>query len=407
MSKCLYLCDNMADSFFGRRNGAIDMFRALTMFLMIVVNDFWTVGDVPHFLEHAATNEDAMGLADIVFPMFLFAMGLSIPYAIERRFARHLPGEQTFGHILSRTFALVVMGVFLVNANGRMAPFLGCGDWLFTLLAILGFFLVWNDYKEDFKAGKWLRWAGIALLVFLAVTYRTSKGGYLSARWWGLLGMIGWAYLFSATAWLLCRKRPGILSLLWFGLIGLNLVVTPMRDGSALLERPNLIDDFARALQLGNGSSALMALSGVLVAVQDRTFSHEPLGRRLLYTALAAGMLVCFGVAAHEEWIVSKNIGTLPWCFYVTALSMVLYTLLRMLEEKGWTGWFKPFATAGTATLTVYLLPDVFYAATEAIGIESPSWLVAPWGLLKCILFAFFCIGVAWALGKAGIKIKI
>ena len=183
----------MADSFFGRRNGAIDMFRALTMFLMIVVNDFWTVGEVPHFLEHAATNEDAMGLADIVFPMFLFAMGLSIPYAVERRFARHVPGERIFGHILSRTFALVVMGVFLVNAGGRMAPFLGCGDWLFTLLAILGFFLVWNDYKEDFKAGKWLRWAGVALLLFLAVSYRTSKGGYLSARWWGILGLIGWA----------------------------------------------------------------------------------------------------------------------------------------------------------------------------------------------------------------------
>ena len=397
----------MADSFFGRRNVAIYLLLALTMFLMVIVNDFWTVGNVPHFLEHAATQEDAMGLADIVFPMFLFAVGLSIPYAIERRFTRGVPGERIFGHILSRTFALLTMGVFLVNANGRMAPFLGCGDWLFSLLAILGFFLVWNDYKEDFRAGKWLRWAGIALLAFLAVTYRTGKGGYMSARWWGILGMIGWAYLFAATAWLLCRKRPGILSVLWFGLIGMNLLVTPMRDGSMLLEGPNILNDFARALQLGNGSSALMALSGVLVAVQDRTFSQEPAGRRLLYTVLAAAMLICFATAAHGDWIISKNIGTLPWCFYVTALSMVLYFLLRLLEEKGWTGWAKPFAVAGTATLTVYLLPDVFYAAAEALGIESPVWLVAPWGLFKCILFAFLCIGTAWALGKVGIKLKI
>ena len=54
---------------FGRRNGAIDMLRGLTMFLMIFVNDLWTVGDVPHWLEHAGTHEDAMGLADIVFPL--------------------------------------------------------------------------------------------------------------------------------------------------------------------------------------------------------------------------------------------------------------------------------------------------------------------------------------------------
>ena len=45
----------MADSFYSRRNGAIDMFRGLTMFLMVFVNDFWTVEGVPHFLEHTET----------------------------------------------------------------------------------------------------------------------------------------------------------------------------------------------------------------------------------------------------------------------------------------------------------------------------------------------------------------
>lgn len=397
----------MADSFYGRRNGAIDMFRGLTMFLMVFVNDLWTVEGVPHFLEHTDTLEDGMGLADIVFPMFLFAMGMSVPYAVERRFAKGIPGEKTLGHILSRTFALLVMGVFLVNANGHMAPFLGVGTWLFPILAIIGFFLVWNAYPEGFKAGKWLRWAGIGLLVFLAVTYRTQKGGYMSARWWGILGMIGWAYLFAATAWLLCRKRPGILSVLWLGLIGLNLLVTPMRDESLLLDTPNLINDFARALHLDNGSSALMVLGGVLVVIQERNFSREPVGRRLLYALLAAGTIFCIASAAHGDWIISKNIGTLPWCLYVTALSMVLYTLLRILEDKGWTGWFKLFGPAGTATLTVYLLPDVYYAVAEALGISSPDWLVAPLGLVKCVLFAFLCIGTAWALGKVNIKLKI
>ena len=77
---------NMTDR--SSRNGAIDMLRGLVMFLMVAVNDFWTVLDVPHSLEHFATYEDGMGLSDIVFPMFLFAMGLSVPYAIERRHAR-------------------------------------------------------------------------------------------------------------------------------------------------------------------------------------------------------------------------------------------------------------------------------------------------------------------------------
>ena len=392
---------------FGRRNGAIDMLRGLTMFLMIFVNDFWTIGDVPHWLEHTATHEDAMGLADLVFPLFLFVVGLSIPYAIERRFQKLIPAEKTLGHILSRTFALLVMGVFFVNADGRMAPFLGCGDWLFKLLAILGFFLVWNAYPEQFKAGKWLRGAGIILLIALAVTYRTDSGGLMKARWWGILGLIGWAYLFGAVAWLLCRKRTGALSLVWLGLIGLNLLTTATRDGEMLLDGGNLLQDFARALNLGNGSSALMVVTGMLVAVQEKNFGREPAGRKLLYAALSVGILIGFGTAAHEDWIISKNIGTLPWCFYVGAIGITLYTLLRLLEEKGWTGWFAPFRPAGMATLTVYLLPDVYYAVAEALDLSSPAWLAGPLGLVKCAAFAFLCIGTAWALGKAGVKIKI
>ena len=397
----------MADSFYNRRNGALDMLRGLTMFLMIFVNDLWTVGDVPRFLEHAGTHEDAMGLADIVFPMFLFAVGLSIPYAIERRFAKLIAGEKTLGHIISRTFALLVMGVFLVNTEAVMAPLLGCGDWLFRLLAILGFFLTWNAYPENFRAGRWLRGAGIVLLLALAITYRTEDGGFLKARWWGILGLIGWAYLFTAVAWLLCRRRTGILSLLWMGIAALNLLTTEMRDGSMLIDGSNLLKDFARALNLDNGSSVLMTLGGVLVAVQEKNFAREPAGRKLLYAALSVGVLVGFGTAAHEDWIISKNLGTLPWCFYVTALSVCLYTALRFLEEKGWTGWFAPFRPAGLATLTVYLIPDVYYAVAEAIGLESPEWLSGPLGLVKCAAFAFLVIGTAWALEKAHVKIKI
>ena len=92
------------------------------MFIMIFVNDFWKVHDVPHWLEHAVYGEDFMGLADIVFPCFLFAVGMSIPYAIERRYAKGFSAESTLGHILSRTFALLVMGAFITNSEFRLSP---------------------------------------------------------------------------------------------------------------------------------------------------------------------------------------------------------------------------------------------------------------------------------------------
>ena len=73
---------------FSQREVGIDLFRALTMFVMIFVNDFWKIHDVPHCLEHASRGEDFLGLADVVFPCFLFAIGLSIPFAIERRYSK-------------------------------------------------------------------------------------------------------------------------------------------------------------------------------------------------------------------------------------------------------------------------------------------------------------------------------
>ena len=69
-----------------KRNLSIDIFRALTMVLMVAVNDVWTVLDTPKWILHTATMEDGMGLSDIVFPMFLFAMGMSVPYALENRY---------------------------------------------------------------------------------------------------------------------------------------------------------------------------------------------------------------------------------------------------------------------------------------------------------------------------------
>ena len=44
-----------------KRNLAIDIFRGLTMTLMVFVNEFWKVFNVPHWLEHYATLEDGTG----------------------------------------------------------------------------------------------------------------------------------------------------------------------------------------------------------------------------------------------------------------------------------------------------------------------------------------------------------
>ena len=382
-----------------KRNLAIDMFRGLTMVLMVFVNDFWTVLDIPHFLEQFATLEDGMGLSDIIYPMFLFAVGMSIPYAIDRRYEKGLSGESTLGHIFSRTFALLVMGTFICNQESREME--GC-RWLWIILFLVGFFLVWNQYKPTFKPAKWLKLAGVVLLVGLAIYYRTPDGDYFEGLWWGILGQIGWAYLFCALAYLLCRGREWPLYLVWVALCLVNLSVVRMRGGDILIG-DNVVADVTRALHLGNGSIGIMALGGMLLTLTERKLKTVKVGIGLA----AAAVLAVLGMAVHHGWIISKNIGTLPWCLFVSAISVALYTLLRVLESKGWTGWFKPLQTAGTATLTVYMVPYLIVAFWVLLEPSIPAWLCGWVGVAKCAVYTAVVLFIAWVLTKLGIKLKI
>ena len=51
-----------------QRVAAVDVFRALTMFLMLFVNDIPGLRNVPHWLMHAQADEDMMGFSDTIFP---------------------------------------------------------------------------------------------------------------------------------------------------------------------------------------------------------------------------------------------------------------------------------------------------------------------------------------------------
>ena len=126
----------------------IDILRALTMFFMIFVNDLWSLTGVPKWLEHAGATEDRMGFSDIIFPLFLFIVGLSIPLAINIRFKRGESRTHILGHILGRTVALLVMGFFMVNSETIYPEAMPMDGHIWKILMAVGFFLIWIDYKR-------------------------------------------------------------------------------------------------------------------------------------------------------------------------------------------------------------------------------------------------------------------
>ena len=94
---------------------SIDVFRAVTMFFMIFVNDVDGVKNIPEWIKHVSAKADGLGFADTIFPAFLFIVGLSLPFALNRRINNGDSFYNTAVYILARSIVLLVMGFFHVN----------------------------------------------------------------------------------------------------------------------------------------------------------------------------------------------------------------------------------------------------------------------------------------------------
>ena len=126
------------------RVASIDIVRALTMVLMIFVNDLWIFKKHSCWLEHVEPGVDGIGLADVVFPAFLFIVGLSLPFAVENRRKKGDTELQLVKHVLVRTIALLVMGVFLVNGETINET----GNGHAQLRVVLAFLFVIHSHLE-------------------------------------------------------------------------------------------------------------------------------------------------------------------------------------------------------------------------------------------------------------------
>ena len=102
---------------------SIDVLRGLNMALMIFVNELAGVHGLPWWTYHAKTQWDVMTYVDMVFPVFLFLVGMSLPIAIAARLKKNPSRPSLWGHVIERSFSLWVLGLILANGSkGRTCP---------------------------------------------------------------------------------------------------------------------------------------------------------------------------------------------------------------------------------------------------------------------------------------------
>ena len=161
-------------------------------------------------------------------------------------------------------------------------------------------------------------------------------------------------------------------------------------------------------LHIGNGSLVVLSMSGMLLSVLSVRMVERPWQWKMPMAFAVSAVCAALAAVMHRFWIVGKIEATPVWVFYVIAIAVSLYTLLDCLVQAGVTRWFAVIKPAGTATLTVYLMPYVFYAMSSLTGVVLPDCLThGAMGIVNCLTFALVVIAATGVLERINIKLKL
>nr|XP_002120178.1 heparan-alpha-glucosaminide N-acetyltransferase-like [Ciona intestinalis] len=118
---------------------SIDTFRGLCLVVMVFVNfrggDYW-------FFHHSPWH--GLTVADLVFPWFMFIMGVNITLSINSLITKNVPNSKIAYKLIRRTVLLFGLGMFVVNHSTSWAAFRVPGVLQrFAIAYFLPFVLQW------------------------------------------------------------------------------------------------------------------------------------------------------------------------------------------------------------------------------------------------------------------------
>ena len=379
---------------------SIDAFRGLTILVMVFVNQLGGVSGVPQWARHMKADADAMSFVDVVFPAFLFIVGMSIPFALAQRQARGDDGPALQGHVLARTLGLLVLGFFMVNAeegfNPAQMPF-NIGWW--SLGLYLCTWLIWGVYGTPAAGGRntW-RTVGVLGLLVLSCAYRGGPDGkaWMTHQWWGILGLIGWSYLISASVYLAGRGRLAWLLLATAACVAFYALCHAF-PSTAYPQWADLTDCGGLVCETS------LTLLGVVTSLVffARPDERAPVRR---FGIAAVLVLACgvVGALLRPAYTISKIYASPTWCLYSAAICIALFAALYVLVDlRGHGRWVRWVAPVASQPLVAYLIPFVVVGVEDAFGVGFPDVLnhgVA--GVAFCVAFVLFVLGATAVVSR-------
>ncbi|HZI41173.1 MAG TPA: heparan-alpha-glucosaminide N-acetyltransferase domain-containing protein [Gemmatimonadaceae bacterium] len=346
-----------------RRLTSLDVFRGLTIIGMLLVNDPGDASTVYTQLRHSAWN--GCTLADLVFPFFLFVVGVTTHLSLRSRATRGQTDAAIRRQILRRGAVIFTIGLLL-----NWFPFYQYGAIAGHPTATFGDHVVARLMELRFLGV--LQRIGLAYVAAALLTYHASTKRVIALS---LAILVGY--------WLLLTLAP----VPGEGLNGAQLLNEPARTLAAWVDRMTL--DWSR-WGLGNHIwqstavydpegllSTLPATATTMIGVIAARWlgSERALTERLMGLLLGGVALIVAGVAWSVVFPINKNLWGSSYVLFTGGVACAtLAAIAWVVDARGWTRWTKPFVVFGTNPITAYVgaeLTAILLASTIKLRVDG------------------------------------
>lgn len=276
------------------------------------------------------------------------------------------------------------------------------------MICCTAFILLWNSWPKNKNV--WLLWPikllAILTLIILAWLYRGGEGEHINrfaTHWWGILGLIGWAYLITAVVYVFSGHNFYICLVAW--LLFLFMCVA---SHAGWIPAHSILSKVLAPF--GEGSMPAFSMGGTLTTLLLLRFrQRNETGKMMVIFLILAVILFLAGFYLRGFWGISKIRATPAWVLICSAITIAVFIPVYWLtDRKGKANWFRVILPAGNNTLLCYLLPYFAYGLPVMLHLYLPAVLLTgSIGLLKSFLFALLIVVITGWLGKLGLRLRL
>ncbi len=353
---------------------SLDVFRGATMAFMILVNN---AGDGKHVywpLEHAEWN--GWTPTDVVFPSFLWIVGLAMTLALGRRLERGDSRAALFRQALQRGAILFLLGL-LVYAYP---------DFSLATQRIMG------------------------VLQRIAICYVATAAIYLTTR---LRGQIAWAVGLMAVYWALMAWAP----VPGFGAGHLDVE----RNFAHYVDRVTLGAHNYRWTKTWDPEGVISTLPAVATCLLGVLAGHivalrRSIGDRCVRLAALGAALAAAGLVCNIWLPINKKLWTDSFTLWMAGLDFLMFAaLLWVVDGRGWQRWTKPFSVLGMNAIVIYMASEFLDEALswahwrDSIYSRVFAPLAGPYNasLLYAVAYVAVLWLAAWVMYRRGWFVRV